>query len=138
MGVASPVIPNTMWELSRRCTGRMFLLRPDREVIDAILYCFGYCAELRGMVLHQLTLMHNHYHCVATDPFGLRVDFIKDSHEMIARCIKALRGHDGKPMEGTVWEPSEQTGRLMLVSEGALVEACAYAIANPVAAGLVS
>ena len=107
-------------------------------MVDAILYCFGYCAELRGMVMHQLTLMHNHYHCIATDPLGLRVDFIKDSHEMIARCIKALRGHDGKPMGGTVWEPSEQTGRVMLVSEEAFVEACAYAIANPVAAGLVS
>lgn len=28
----------------------------------------------------DMTLMHNHYHCIATDPFGLRVDFIKDSH----------------------------------------------------------
>ena len=54
-----------------------------------------------------------------------------------ARCIKALRGEDDEPMEGTVWEPSEQTGRVMLVSENAFIEACAYAIANPVAAGLV-
>jgi len=137
MGNAYPVIPNTMWELSRRCTGRMFLLRPDREIVDAILYCFGYCAEQRGMALHQLTLMYNHYHCVATDRLGMRVEFTKDAHELIARCIKEMRGHDGTPMDGTVWEPSEQTGRVMLVSEEAFVEACAYAIANPVAAGLV-
>ncbi len=121
MGIASPVIPNTMWELSRRCTGRMFLLHADREVVEAILYCFGYCAKERGMVIHQLTLMHNHYHCVATDPRGMRVDFIKEAHELIARCIKHLRGQDGKPMEGTVWEPSEQTGRVMLVSEEAFI-----------------
>ncbi len=126
-----------MWELSRRCTGRMFLLHADPEVVDAILYCFGYCAERRAIAIHQLTLMENHYHCVATDRLGLRVDFTKEAHELIARCIKELRGHDGKPMEGTVWEPSEQTGRVMLVSEEAFIEACAYAIANPVAAGLV-
>jgi len=72
-----------------------------------------------------------------SDRLGQRVDFAKEAHELIAGCIKKLRGHEGKPMDGTVWEPSEQTGRVMLVSEEAFIDACAYSIANPVAAGLV-
>lgn len=50
--------------------------------------------------------------------------------------MASKRCHDGKLMEGRVWEPSEQTGRVMLVPEDALGEACTYAIANPIAAGL--
>lgn len=126
-----------MWELSRRCKGRQFLLRPDREVVDALLYCFGYCAERWGMLVHVLSLMTNHAHNPVTDVRGQRVEFTHELHGLTARCIKALRGEGGEPMDGCVWEPSEQTGRVMLASEEAFIEACAYAIVNPIEAGLV-
>ncbi len=137
MGSASPVIPSTTWELSRRCTGRKFLLKSDRKVTDALLYCFAFCADKWSIELHQLTVMHNHYHDTVTDALGTRVDFTADVHALIARCIKDIRGVDGLPMEGPVWNASEQTGRVLLVSEEAFIESAAYAIANPVAAGLV-
>ncbi len=126
-----------MWELSRRCTGRQFLLKPDHQVTHAMLYCLAHCADKWGIAIHQVTFMHNHFHEVLSDPLGTRVDFYMEAHALMARCIKGLRAVDGVPMEGTVWEPSEQTGRVLLVSEEAFVEACAYSIANPVAAGLV-
>jgi hypothetical protein len=79
--------------------------------------------------------MANHTHETLTDVVGQRVEFTMELHALIARCIKALRADDGAPMEGTVWEPSEQTGRVMIVSAEAFIEACAYAITNPIEAG---
>lgn len=132
-----PVLPATIWELTRRCAGRRFLLRPDRELIDACLYCFGYSAGRWGILIHWLTLMMDHYHDGITDTKGTRVEFITELHGLIARCVKEMRGQDGKPMEGEVWAANEQTGRVIVASEVGVIEACAYALANPVTAGLV-
>lgn len=137
MGQALPVIPATIWELTRRCTGRQFLLRPDREVVEAVLYSVAYSADRWGILVHWILLMMDHYHDGVTDTRGTRVEFITEAHGLIARCIKSMRGQDGTPMEGEVWAASEQTGRVLLVSEEGAIDACAYALANPVTAGLV-
>jgi len=63
-------------------------------------------------------------HTIRCDP--LRV--------LAPRPRSGLRG--GEAPEAPVVE-AEQTGRVMLVSKNAFIEACAYSIANPVAAGLV-
>ena len=87
--------------------------------------------------MHWLLLMMDHYHDGITDTRGTRVEFITELHGLVARCVKAMRGEDGKPMEGEVWAASEQTGRVLMVAEQGVIEACAYALANPVTAGLV-
>jgi REP element-mobilizing transposase RayT len=136
MAVASPVLPDMAWETTRRCDGRAYLLRSDAEVVKAFLYCFAYCAEKYGILLHALVQMENHYHDLFTDPRGLRNEFKWELHGMVARCVKALRGDADGPMQGAVWDPNESYKRLWMESEQAFIDSAAYILANPVAAGL--
>ncbi len=137
MGKASPVIAAATWEISRRCVDRKFLLRPDAEVRSALLYCFAFTCEKYQMLLHALTLMDNHYHGSVSDPLGNRNDFVWELHGLIAKCIKKIRGKNGKDMDGPVWDPNVSYGRQWMASEAAFIESIVYIIANPVTAGLV-
>ena len=38
------VIPGRFYMVTRRCTQRQFLLRPDAETNNAFLYCLGVAA----------------------------------------------------------------------------------------------
>ena len=45
--------------VTRRCTQRQFLLRPDPVTNEAVLYCVGVAAEAHGIELHGVTCMSN-------------------------------------------------------------------------------
>jgi hypothetical protein len=113
------------------------MLTPDRELTQAVLYCFAYCARRWEIQVHWLTVMSNHYHCAVTDKAGQRVQFTHELHQLLARCVKGFHADRGIGIEGPVWDAGEQTGRLLLSSREGLVASAAYCLANPVAAGLV-
>ena len=136
MAPPSPVVAATTWEISRRCRDRMFLLRPDRGVTEAILYCVAFSAERHGVLVHALTVMMNHYHEQMTDARGNRPDFVAEKNGLIARCMKHFRGQQGVPLKGAIWEPDKTYSRQSMESEAAIVKSLVYIIANPVAAGL--
>lgn len=56
--------------ISRPCTQRQFLLRPDETVNQIYLYCLGEAAQRYEMTLHGWMPMGNHQHVQARDNLG--------------------------------------------------------------------
>jgi hypothetical protein len=59
MSRARQVLPGQTLMVTRRCTQRQFLLRPDSVTNEAVLYCLGVAADKYGIELHGVTCMSN-------------------------------------------------------------------------------
>jgi putative transposase len=110
---------------------RHHLLRPDGKMRQIFLYCLAVCAKKHGVEVHVPVLMSTHEHLVVTDVHGTLPHFLRDLHRLVALATKVHR-----KWEGPVWD-HEPTSCVALLTPQAIVEKMAYAIANPVAAGLV-
>ena len=78
--------------LTRRCTQRQFLLRPDPKLEQLYLYVLGLAAMRTGVDLIHALLMSNHEHCEIADRRGTRVAFYQYLHALVARAGNCLRG----------------------------------------------
>ncbi len=125
------VLPGENVFITRRCTQRTFLLRPDAETNQTYLYVLGLAAQRTGVGLVIAVAMSNHEHVGTHDGEGRRVEFYQYLHELVARATNALRGRFEN-----FWA-SEQTSVVRLVEVDDLIEKVVYAATNPVAAGLV-
>src|SRR6476660_8139903 len=117
--------------ITRRCTQRQFLMRPDRETNNAFIYCLAVAAERFGIRVLFTVAMSNHHHTGIYDPDGCYPAFIEHFHKLFAKCQNALRGR---------WEnfwSSEQTSVVRLVDAHDALEKMIYALTNPVKDGLV-
>ena len=117
--------------ITRRCTQRQFLMRPDRETNNAFIYCLAVAAERHGIRVLFTAAMSNHHHTGIYDPGGNYPAFIEHFHKLFAKCQNALRGR---------WEnfwSSEQTSVVHLVDPNDIVDKMTYALTNPVKDGLV-
>jgi hypothetical protein len=117
--------------ITRRCTQRTFLLRPDAATNNAFLYCLIDAALRYGIDVLLPCAMSNHYHAVIYDREGRYPEFIEHFHKLFARSQNALRGR---------WEnlwASEQTSVVKLVERAAVIDKLVYTAANPVLAHLV-
>jgi REP element-mobilizing transposase RayT len=117
--------------LTRRCTQRQFLMRPDRETNNAFIYCLAEAAARFEIEVLFTVAMSNHHHTGIYDPHGNYPAFIEHFHKMFAKCQNALRGR---------WEnfwSSEQTSVVRLVDPNDAIEKMLYALTNPVKDGLV-
>jgi REP element-mobilizing transposase RayT len=117
--------------LTRRCTQRQFLLRPDRETNNAFIYCLAVAAQRHGMTIMSFVQMSNHLHDAIFDRHGTAPAFYEDFHRLLAKCVNALRGR---------WEnffASEQTSVVRCETQDALIEKLAYIATNPIKHGLV-
>ena len=126
-----PVLPRQFYLITRRCTQRQFLLRPDAVTNNAFLYCLIDAAVRSEIDVLLPCAMSNHYHAVIYDRAGRYPEFIEHFHKLLARSQNALRGR---------WEnfwSSEQTCVVRLADRGAVVDKLAYAAANPVLDHLV-
>ncbi|MCB9555566.1 MAG: hypothetical protein H6707_05630 [Deltaproteobacteria bacterium] len=75
--------------------------------------------------------MSGHPHVVYTDPLGRDPEFRRDLFALVARAINALRKRSGHCFA------IANHNTMVLVDEGAQLEAMAYVAAQPVAAGAV-
>ncbi len=124
--------PAATYAICRRVEGRRFLLRPDERFNDLVRWARAVSAKQFDVEVHVATVMSTHFHLVVTVPDENVSDFMHRLDLRLARAIQALR----KYVRGVVWEP----GGLSIVelkTTQAVVEQIAYAIANPVKAGLV-
>jgi len=125
------VTPCQFYMITRRCTQRQFLLRPDPATNNAFLYCL-IDAALRYEIDVLLTCaMSNHYHAVIYDRAGRYPQFIEHFHKLLARSQNALRGR---------WEnfwSCEQTCVVRLADRVAVIDKLVYTAANPVLEHLV-
>jgi len=118
--------------LTRRCTQRMFLLRPDAITNESFAYCFAVAAAEHQMEVHSLVVMSNHYHANVRDVLGRYPRFLRYFHSLVARCINCHRGR-----WESLWVTSEQPGALHLADADATLSKMVYGLANPVKDHLV-
>ncbi len=129
---ARPVFAGETVMITRRCSQRQFLLRPDADTNQAYLYTLGLAAKRCGVDLIHAVAMGNHHHFEAFDRDGRRVELYHYQHELLARSMNCLRGRFEH-----FWD-SAQTSVVRLVTVDDLIEKVVYAATNPVAAGLVA
>jgi hypothetical protein len=118
--------------ITRRCTQRQFLLRPDPATNNAFVYCLAIAAERTGVVVSFVAAQSNHHHTGIYDRLGTYPDFIEHFHKLLAKCMNTLRGR---------WEnfwSSEQTSVVRLVDTNDVLDKMVYALTNPVKDNLVA
>jgi putative transposase len=123
--------PGATWLVSRRVTGRQFLLRPDPWVNRILLFYLAEAAERFGIRIHAFQFLSNHFHLVVTDPLGVLPDFI---HRFDTFVAKAMNHHLGR--SENFWS-TERTSMVEITTEATLVAKIIYTLANVVQAGLV-
>jgi putative transposase len=117
--------------VTRRCTQRTFLLRPDKPTNDAFFYCLGLAAARTEVDIVAFLAMSNHWHGVVVDRAGRLPEFLECFHKLLAKHQNALRGR---------WEnfwASEQTSVVELVDPEDVLDKVVYTLTNPVADHLV-
>jgi REP element-mobilizing transposase RayT len=132
-GMTAPceVLPNRFHLLTRRCTQRLFLLRPDEATNNAFLYCLIEAALYCEINLLLACAMSNHYHTVVFDPHGRLPEFLQRFHSLLAKCINTHRGR-----WENVWS-SEAPSKVRLEELEDLLDKLTYTATNPVKDGLV-
>jgi REP element-mobilizing transposase RayT len=125
------VLPRQFYLVTRRCSQRQFLLRPDPSTNNAFVYCLIDAASRCDIDVLLPCAMSNHYHAVIYDRDGRYPEFIEQLHKLLARGQNALRGR---------WEnfwSSEQTCVVKLIDREAVMDKLVYTATNPVLDDLV-
>ncbi len=125
------IIAGRFYMVTRRCTQRQFLLRPDDVANNTFIYCLAEAAERCGIEVLLPSMMSNHHHTIVFDRDGTIVEFMEHFHKMLARALNAYRGR---------WEnlwSSEQVCLVHLVDRADVIAKLVYAATNPVKDGLV-
>ncbi|MEI8255456.1 MAG: hypothetical protein WCJ30_07245 [Deltaproteobacteria bacterium] len=132
MSAPRPIHPDTRYLLTRRTTGRQFLLRPGDETNQIVLYALAYAALVTGVPVHAFVAMSNHIHVVVTDRLGNLPQFLHLLNRHIACCMNASLGRTEN-----FWS-SNPPSVVALETDDDVLDRIAYVIANPTAAGLVT
>jgi putative transposase len=125
------IVPGATYLITRRALRRHLLFRPDAAMTQLLVYVLAVSVRRYGIQVHALCAMSTHLHLVVTDVHGLLPRFLQFFHRIVALGTKVLRA-----WEGPVWD-HEATSVVRLWTRAAMAEKIAYALANPVAAGLV-
>jgi putative transposase len=125
------IVPGETYLITRRCTQRAYLLRPDDETNAVFAYCLAEAAERHDIGLVAWNPMSNHHHAVVHDPKGRLPAFLEHFHKMIAKAMNARWDRSEN-----FWS-SEETCVTRLVTNHDILEKVVYVLCNPVAADLV-
>lgn len=131
MTLARPVFPGRFYMVTRSCTQRQYVMRPDKETNENYLYCLAEAAQRFDITVLQATAMSNHHHPIIYDRWGLRNEFTERMHQLFARSQNCLRGR-----RENLWA-SEQVNLVELVDVSDVIDKIVYSATNPVQAGLV-
>ena len=125
------VLPGQFYLITRRCTQRQLLLRPDAATNNAFIYCLGEAAIRFEIDVLLPMAESNHHHTVIFDRHGRQPQFVEHFHKLFARSQNALRGR---------WEnfwSSEEVCVVRLVDHEAVIAKLVYTATNPVKDRLV-
>ena len=70
MSLPRQVLPNRSTMITRRCTQRQFLLRPDPAINNAFIYCLAEAAAVHRIDVLFAIAMSNHLHVGVHDAEG--------------------------------------------------------------------
>lgn len=125
------LLRGSTYHVTRRCVSRLHLLKPTSLTNQILGYILARAVSRSGVLLHAYCFMSNHLHLVLTDPEAKLPEFMEDLDSLASRAINASYGR-----WGYLWE-SGSYGATLLDSPADVLDACVYALANPVRAGLV-
>lgn len=131
MTMPREVVAGRFYMVTRRCTQRQFLLRPDAETNNAFLYCLAEAAQRFDIDILLTCAMSNHHHTVIFDRAGTVPAFTAHFHKLLAKCQNTLRGR---------WEnfwAAEQVCVTHLVEPADVMHKLVYVATNPVKDRLV-
>ena len=131
MSLPREVLPGRTYMLTRRCTQRQLLLRPDKVTNETFLYCLAEAANRYDVRIVLPVVMSNHHHTVVYDRDGRAVEFMEHFHKMLAKAQNAHRGR-----RENLWS-SEPPCLVELVEIDDVLDKLVYVATNPVKAGLV-
>ncbi len=131
MSVPRQVLPDQFHMITRRCTQRTFLMRPDEETNNAFLYCLAEAAKRFEIDIIASSVQSNHHHTALFDRHGRHVEFMEHLHKMVAKCMNCLRGRSEN-----FWS-SEEASVVELVDRIDVIDKVVYTLTNPVKDGLV-
>jgi putative transposase len=120
------VLPRRFYLLTRRCTQRQFLLRPDALTNQAFTYCLAEAAQRFEIEIILCVAESNHHHTILFDRHGRVPQFTEHFHKMLARCQNARWGR---------WEnlwATEEPCLTELLTPEAVIDKLVYAASNPV------
>src|SRR5262249_37925533 len=92
MSTPRQVLRGQFYMITRRCTQRQFLMRPDDATNNAFIYCLAVAAARFGIEVIATVAESNHHHTIIYDRRGLCSAFVEHFHKLFARCQNALRG----------------------------------------------
>jgi hypothetical protein len=125
------IFAGSFYLLTRRCTQRQFLLKPDEITNNAFLYCLIEAAQRYGIDVLLPTAEANHHHTVIYDRDGRAPQFVEHFHKMVARCMNARWGRCEN-----FWA-AEEVCLTRLLTREAVVDKLVYTAGNPVKDHLV-
>ncbi|MCP4679600.1 MAG: hypothetical protein GY854_29730 [Deltaproteobacteria bacterium] len=125
-------LPKTTYFITRRCTQRLFLLKPTRLNSSIFLYCLAVAAQKTGVTIHAICVVSNHYHALASDPGTNIAQFYGWLHKYVSKAVNASLGRFEN-----MWA-SEKTSAIALNERQDVLSKIIYTLANPVEARLVA
>ena len=117
--------------VTRRCSQRQLLLRPDRETNEAVLYCVGLAAAKHGIELHGVTAMSNALCINGRDVEGTHPEFRQYLMSLLARFMNVHRSR-----WEAFWSSDEPSVVELLDAEAELAQ-LVYNLTDPVRQDLV-
>jgi REP element-mobilizing transposase RayT len=131
MTLPRQVLAGTCYLVTRRCSERRFFLRPSRITNEIFGFVLAVAANRYGIRVHAYCVLSNHFHLVVTDPNAKLPLFHRDLDGLVARAVNASLGR-----WESFWDPDSYSAVRLETPEDVLRK-MVYALANPVAAGLV-
>ena len=122
----------TTFAICRRVHRRRFALRPDAALTGLVTWLLAVVANGLGIEIHAATVMSTHMHLVISARDQHASLMMERLNGVLAKAVNVLRKYE----RGILWPPGE-LGMVELKTTEAVVFQIAYAIVNPVAAGLV-
>lgn len=107
------------------------MLQPSPIVNLVFQYLLAIGCERFGVEPVALVVMSDHYHLVVNDVYGRHPKLTEWLHAQLAKVVNGIRGRTD-----VFWE-SGAPAVTELADAGAVLDMCAYVLANPTQAGLV-
>lgn len=125
------ILPGLAYFLTRRCTQRQFLLRPDDHVNLVLLYLLAEAAIRFNITVYAFCAMSNHIHMVVRDNDGNLPEFMAHFYKLVA---KVLNVHWVRTEN--LWS-NEQASVVHLLQENDVFDKILYTLLNPINDNLV-
>lgn len=131
MTLPRQIFPNTAYLATRRTACQQFLLRPDPQMVNDIIYVIAYCAEKHHISVIDFIALSNHLHQLFYAALANAPDYLRDVHGLLARIVNARFGEFEN-----LWSTAKPS-LVQILDEDALVKELVYVATNAVKHGLV-